>query len=118
MFCPFLFLDNPINFTIKDIDYILEHSFNLLQKDALMVILLIFDFDKQTHEKYLEKIVNKYPSIFDSAMFYKCQDFPVEIIIKLYKENKINKKTVKNIFNYNKKLSNEDKNKLENLLFT
>ena len=112
------FLKRKIIFTLKDIDYILEHSFNLLQKDALIGILRIFKFDKQTLEKYLEKVVNKYPDIFNNALFYKYQDFPIEIIIKLYKENKINKKTIEGIFKYNKNLSDEDKNKLENLLFT
>ena len=114
----YFFLDRTIDFTLKDIDYILEHSFNLLKKDALSEIFLIFDFDKQTLEKYLEKVVTKYPDIFDDGAFSTTQDFPVEIIIKLYKENKINKKQIENIFNDNKHLSDEDKNKLENLLFT
>ena len=112
------FLNSKIKFTLKDIEYILEHSFNLLQEDALSGILLLYDFDKQLLEKYLEKIVNKYPSMFDSKIFYKYPDFPIETIIKLYKENKIKKKTIEGIFKYNKNLSDEDKNKLENLLFT
>ena len=113
----YLFLDNIINFTIKDIDYILEHSFNLLQKDALMSIFSIFNSD-QLLEKYLEKAVNKYPSIFDSLLFCVYSNFSAELIIKLDKKHKISKKTIECIFKYNKHLSDEDKNKLENLLFT
>ena len=113
----FFFLNRKIKFTLKDIDYILEYSFNLLQEDALGEILLLFRY-KQLLEKYLEKIVNKYPDIFNNILLYKYQDLPVEIIIKLYKENKINKKQIENIFNDNNFLSNEDKNKLENLLLT
>ena len=62
--------------------------------------------------------MNKYPSILDRKMFYNSQDFPVEIIIKLYKENKINKKTIECILTYNLSVSYEDKNKLKTLLFT
>ena len=113
----YFFLDNKIKFTLKDLDYILEHSLNLLQEDALSGILLLFRY-KQLLEKYLEKIVNKYPSMFDSKFFYKYLDFPIETIIKLYKENKIKKKTIEGIFKYNKNLSDEDKNKLKTLLFT
>lgn len=107
------FLKNTIKFTLKDIDYILEHSFNSLQEDALITIFSLFKFDKQTLEKYLEKSVNKHPNIFNNAIFCKSQDFPAETIIKLHKENKINKKTIEDIFKYDKFLSDENKNKLE-----
>ena len=40
----YFFLDRKINFTLKDIEYILEHSFNLLQEDALTGIFLIFKY--------------------------------------------------------------------------
>ena len=106
------FLNSKIKFTLKDIEYILEHSFNLLQKDALMGIFSIFNSD-QLLEKYLEKIVNKYPSIFDSLMFCVRSNFSAEIIIKLYKKHKISKKTIEKVIKYNKHLSDEDKNKLE-----
>ena len=108
------FLLRPTSkFTLKDIDYILEHSFNSLQEDALITIFSLFKFDKQTLEKYLEKSVNKHPNIFNNATFCKLQDFPAETIIKLHKENKINKKTIEDIFKYDKFLSDENKNKLE-----
>lgn len=107
------FLKNTIKFTLKDIDYILEHSFNSLQEDALITIFSLFKFDKQTLEKYLEKSVNKHPNIFNNATFCKSQDFPAETIIKLHKENKINKKTIEDIFKYDRFLSDENKNKLE-----
>lgn len=106
------FFKHVITFSLADIDYILEHSFDSLQNSALVTIYKLFKFNKQMLEKYVEKSVFKYLNIFNDERFYKSQDFPAELLIKLHKENKINQKIIENILAYNKNLSDENKAKL------
>ena len=109
------FLLRPTSkFTLKDIDYILEHSFDSLKDDALVMIYKLFKFDESMLKKYVEKSLEKYPKIFNDERFYRTQNFPADLIIKLHKEHKINFKILNNIITFNKNLSNENKIKLTN----
>ena len=109
------FLLRPTSkFTLKDIDYILEHSFDSLNDDALVMIYKLFKFDESMLKKYVEKSLEKYLNIFNDERFYRTQNFPADLIIKLHKEHKINFKILNNIITFNKNLSNENKIKLTN----
>ena len=109
------FLLRPTSkFTLKDIDYILEHSFDSLEDDALVMIYKLFKFDESMLKKYVEKSLEKYPNIFNDERFYRTQNFPADLLIKLHKEHKINLKILNNIITFNKNLSNENKIKLTN----
>lgn len=113
------FLLRPTSkFTLKDIDYILEHSFDSLKDDALVMIYKLFKFDESMLKKYVEKSLEKYPNIFNDERFYRTQNFPADLIIKLHKEHKINFKILNNIITFNKNLSNENKIKLTNYVNT
>lgn len=106
------FFKHVITFSLADIDYILEHSFDSLQNTALVTIYKLFKFNKQMLEKYVEKSLEKYLNIFNDERFYRTQNFPADLIIKLHKKNKINQKIIENILVYNKNLSDENKAKL------
>ena len=106
------FLTNKnIKFTNEDLDYILQYFWHKFNKWTLYVIFSRYVFNKKILNKYLEKILNEYPSIIDIEQFLWSQDFPIDILIKYCDFN-----TLSGIYMYNNHLSKENKEKLKQYL--
>ena len=107
------FLKNKnIKFTDKDIDYILDKFWNRFNEWAFIDLFVSYKFNNKMLSKYLPKILLDYPKIiFISEDFFLSQDFPIDILIK-YCDNRF----LKFIYDNNKHLSKENKEKLKQYL--
>ena len=104
-------LNKNIKFTNEDLDYIFQNIFDKLNNISLSTVFSRYIFDEKFLNKYLEKILKKYPLIIHNDLFLLSQNFPINIIIKYCDYD-----TLLDLYLNNEHLSKENKEKLKQYL--
>ena len=104
-------LNKNIKFTNENLDYIFQNIFDKLNSISLSTIFSRYVFDENFLNKYLEKILKKYPLIIHNDLFLMSQDFPIDIMLKYCDYD-----TLSDLYLNNEHLSKENKEKLKQYL--